>query len=128
MFRLIRRVLFLLLIGVVIWQQWQIYNLRMSIQNTTTEVSKNDEKLADSLAKTQYYTKKAGELIKDGKFKEAQQSLEKAADSAKDATETSKGILEATSDFVGKTKEQITTVFENAQKKVSKHKENKKND
>ena len=126
MFKIFRRLLFILLIAVIVWQQWHIYTLKNDLKDTAAKVSDKDNGLTGSLDKAQHYTQEARKFIEEGKIKEAQKSLDKAEEGTKNASKTAKDILHSTGKVIGNTKDHVVNAIEKAGGDISKDVDKKK--
>ena len=119
--------LVILLLGIVIYDQWQIRQLRSEVATIATKVhaDKKPKGTADqydlvtSLAEAEKYTRQAKELLAGKQVGQAQAKLDKAMHKLKSANGVSEDIVGDTAQFLGKAKDNAVDVFQKAWNDIS---------
>ncbi len=120
--------LVILLLGVVAYDQWQIWQLRSEVESIASKVhaGKNakaaagkQSDLVTNLAEAEKYTRQAKELLAGKQVSQAQAKLDKAMHKIKSANGVSKDIVGDTAQFLGKAKDNAVSVFQKAWKDIS---------
>jgi predicted nucleic acid-binding Zn-ribbon protein len=117
-----------ILLAVVIYDQWRIEQLRREVAAIAAKVhaiqpnnSKDDKQsdLVTSLAEAEKYTRKAKQLIANKKPAEAQTFLDQALNKINSANTVSKDIIGDTAQYLGEAKDSAIEVFQKAWQDIS---------
>lgn len=120
-------ILIILLLAVIVYDQWRIEQLRADVAAIASKVhagkpsSAAQPDLATTLAEAQKYVRQAYDSLngKNADVARARQNLDRAASRLDSARGVSKDIVDAAAQFLGKAKDNAVTVFQKAYKDMS---------
>lgn len=121
---------------ILAWDQWRIEQMRRELKAISSKVHIQDNgkattgnaDLVTALAQAEKHTKRAKELIRKKRTKEAQAELDRALQNLRSANNVSQDIVGDVAEYMGKARDRATKVFRQAWKDISQEAKLKKID
>ncbi len=121
---------------VLAWDQWRIEQMRRELSAISRKVHLQDNgqttsgnaDLVTALAQAEKHTKRAKELIRKNRTKEAQAELDHALRNLQSASNVSQDIVGDVAEYMGKARDRAIGIFKQAWKDISQEAKLKKID
>jgi hypothetical protein len=120
---------------ILAWDQWRIEQMRRELKAISSKVHIQDNgkatgnaDLVTALAQAEKHTKRAKELIRKKRTKEAQAELDRALQNLRSANNVSQDIVGDVAEYMGKARDRAIKVFRQAWKDISQEAKLKKID